>query len=188
MRSLSLGMTLAAALALLPAGTGQAGSMICFEAESATALTPPMVLVDAAKPAADAKLTPHAGASGDKYLTIPKGAGKPPDVGGDATYTFETTEAGTYFLWGRAWWIDACSSSFTMSIDGFPGFTFGKDGTFKTWHWVRSPLRLKQLELAAGKHTLKISNRQDGPALDQIVLCKEPRYVPVDIETVTPGK
>jgi hypothetical protein len=159
--------------------------MVCLEAESATKLTPPMRLVEIAKPPADAKTSPVAGASGGKYLEVPEGAGKPPAVGGDATFTFETAEAGTYFLWCRVWWPDGCGNSFSISIDGAPEFTFGEDATYKSWHWVKAPPKLKQLELAKGIHAMRIANREDGAILDQILLVKEKRYVPVDIETVT---
>ena len=169
----------------LTAFTAQAIDKVCLEAETATELTAPMRVVDAENPPAQAKAKPVAGASGNKYIEIPEGAGKPPDVLGDATFTFTIKKEGTYYLWARVYWPDGCGNSFGMSIDGAKAFTFGQDGTEKRWHWVQAPKRLKQLELEAGKHTLQVSNREDGAIVDQILLVNHKRYVPVAIEDPT---
>ncbi len=73
-----------------------------------------------------------------------------------------------------------------MSVDGNRSFSFGQDGTFKCWHWVKGPRRLKQLELKKGVHTLKLMNREDGVRVDQILLTTDRRYVPVGTEQATP--
>jgi len=144
-----------------------------------------MRLVDAANPPAGAKTAPVAGASGGKYLEIPEGVGKPPAVNGDAILSVDIPDDGTYFLWCWVWWPDGCGNSFGVSLDDAPAFTFGEDATYKSWHWVKSPPKLKQLDLTKGTHSLRISNREDGAVVDQILFVKEKRYVPVDIEAVT---
>jgi len=170
---------------MLVAMSAQAGKPVCFEAETATKLTPPLRLVEPGKPAAGEKMPLIKGASNERYLEIPEGVGKPPATGGDAEFAFDIPDAGTYYLWCRVWWLDGCGNSLGMNIDNAPAFTFGQDATYKTWHWVKAPLKLKQLDLNAGRHHLKISNREDGVALDQILFTQERRYVPVGIETVT---
>ena len=122
------------------------------------------------------------GAAGGVYLEIPQGAGKPPDVQGEAAFEFVVDKPGTYYLWARVWWLDGCGNSLGMSLNGEKEFTFGQDATYKQWHWVKAPARLSQLNLQAGKQTLKVANREDGVAIDQILITRNKRYVPVGIE------
>lgn len=162
-----------------------AGGRICLEAEACEAVTAPMRVVDEAGTNSAGAVT---GASGGKYLEIPKGAGNPPQVtAGEARFTFAIEEPGEYTLWGRVYWLSACNSSFTVQIDDSLPFTFGKDATFNAWHWIKQPPRLKQMTLTRGPHTLTFRNRQDGVKLDQVLLALDKRYVPVGIEDVTPA-
>ena len=158
-----------------------ADDRVCLEAEASEAVTAPMRVVDAA--GTNAGVVAVAGASGGKYLEIPDGAGHPPDMTrGDAVLPFEVDAAGDYVLWCRVYWLSECNSSFTMMLDDTLPFTFGKDATYNTWHWVKAPPRLKQLTLAKGKHRLTIRNRQDGVKLDQVLFVLDKRYVPVGVE------
>ena len=182
---MNLRFAVVCAAGIFAAAVAQAGKTVCFEAETATKLTPPLRLVEPGTPAASDKMPLIKGAAGNRYLEIPEGVGKPPETGGDAELSFDISEAGTYFLWCRVWWMDSCGNSLGISLDGATAFTFGQDATYKTWHWVRAPLKLKQLELSVGRHTLKISNREDGIAVDQFLFTQERRYVPVGIESVT---
>lgn len=168
---------------LLAQSSVSAGDRICMEAESSGGIVEPVRIVDATSNTASAV----AGASGGRYLEIPMGAGNPPKVNqGEAILPFEIVEPGEYTLWCRVYWISACNSSFTLSLDDALPFTFGKDATFLTWHWVKAPPRLKQLNLAKGKHVLTIRNRQDGVKLDQVLLALDKKHVPVGIEEATP--
>ena len=179
-------MVLIAGCAAFGGLMARAEDPVCFEAESAAAMTPPLRLVNATNNALPEVKSVIDGASGKAFLEIPKGAGKPPLVkGGEASYSFQAGDEGDYVLWCRVWWTDECGNSFTMRIDDTAPFSFGQDSTFKCWHWVKTPLRLKQMHLAKGQHSLRVSNREDGVRLDQILLTKNPKYVPVDIEKVT---
>jgi hypothetical protein len=170
----------------LIASSASAGGRVCLEAEASEPVVLPMRVVDVSATNAAGEVVP--GASGGKYLEIPKGAGNPPKVNeGEAKLAFEIDEPGDYTLWGRACWLSECNSSFTMSIDEALPFTFGKDATYKEWHWVKAPPRLKQLTLARGKHVLTIRNRQDGVRLDQVLFVLDRRYVPVGVEDLTPA-
>lgn len=125
------------------------------------------------------------GASG-AYLEIPEGAGNPPKLlAGKASFEFDTPEDGQYILWCRVWWEGECSNSYTVNIDDQPGFLFGEDATFKTWHWVKYPVSrtVAPIRLVKGKHTLVFHNREDGVRLDQVLLSTDKRFVPVDKET-----
>ncbi len=178
----------AGALLLATAMRVQADRIV-FEAESAVRIEPPMRVVRAAELPEDAKFVP--GASGDAYIEIPDGAGNPPEVtAGKAEYTVEITKAGVYVLWCRVYWEDSCGNSFTVQINDGPPFSFGQTGTYKAWHWVRSPPRIAVLNLPKGTHQLRFLNREDGIRIDQVVLSnhsdrRERRFVPVDIESVT---
>ncbi|MFO7870588.1 MAG: hypothetical protein R6V03_04055 [Kiritimatiellia bacterium] len=160
---------------------------ICFEAESARKIAPPMEVVRKAEDGPDAAKNPALkGASASCYIRIPEGAGNPPKVKkGEAVYSFEVSRPGVYFLWCRVWWPDECANSFTISVDGNPAFSFGGDATYKRWHWVSAPPTVKRVQLEAGKHVLRIKNREDGAAIDQILLAEAGRYVPVGREHET---
>lgn len=167
----------------LVAGTAWAGGRVCLEAETATALVAPMRVAEAGGTNADTV----AGASGGKYLEIPKDAGHPPAMtNGEARIAFTIDEPGDYTFWGRVYWLSACNSSFTLQIDDALPFTFGKDATFNAWHWVKQPPRLK-MTLAKGPHTLMVRNRQDGVKLDEVLFTIDKHYVPVGVEDVTSG-
>ncbi len=124
-------------------------------------------------------------ASGQACLEIPQGAGNPPEVNaGAAEFVFEIPQAGDYVLWCRVWWEDECGNSFTMQIDDHAPFVLGQNSTVQRWHWVKAPPRLKALSLTAGRHTLRVINREDGVRLDQLLLTRNPKFVPVGIERV----
>ena len=164
--------------------TGASGlDRVCFEAESAAAVTPPMAVVTGAVAAA---APAGKGASAGGYVEIAQGKGNPPEVdAGEAVYAFEAPAAGDYVLWCRVWWDNECGNSLTMVLDGGAPFSFGQDSTYECWHWAKSPPRLTQLTLQAGKHELRVKNREDGIKLDQVLLARNKRYVPVDVEKVT---
>lgn len=176
---LSLPMVLAVC-----AGNLHAADLVCFEAEATTNIVHPMRIAapeKAARPGSADEV------SQGKYVEIPEGAGYPPKVtAGEATWTFEIPAAGRYYLWCRARWDNECGNSISMSIDDAKPFTFGQDATYESWHWVRAPRRLAQLELTQGTHTLQAKNREDGVRIDQILLVRDKRYVPVGVEDTTP--
>lgn len=155
---------------------------ICFNADTATKVEAPMELAALPAVPADIRDLVSKGPASGKILLIAQGKGT---EGGVASYTFMVAEAGEYYLWCRTWWLDECGNSFFISLDDAKPFVFGEDSTLKSWHWVRAPLRLKQLTLEKGSHTLTFKNREDGPCLDQILLTSDKNYVPVDVENVT---
>ena len=167
------------------AATAAGASTICFEAEDVTEVAAPMRVGNKdTVPAGDREILQKA--SGQAYLEVPEKAGKPPEVNtGKASIRFNVPKSDTYILWIRAWWNDECGNSVTLAIDDARPFSFGQDATYKRWHWVRSPPRIKQLDLDKGAHTLHIINREDGIRLDQILFINTKRYIPVGTEDVT---
>jgi len=167
----------------------RAGEAICWDAASVETIEAPVAIVEAAQAPVDLRDKIAKGLSGTQYLEVAQGKGYPPNVvTGFATYPFTIAKEGVYYLWCRVWWLDECGNSFAIHIDDAKPFIFGEDATFKTWHWVRAPLRLKQLTLAPGAHTITFRIREDGVALNQVLLTPDKAYVPVDVEPVTAGK
>lgn len=173
-------LTIPAAIIAAPA------ARVCVEAESATDIEEPCYKVTSdAVPSGTEFIK---GASGETYLEIPEGRGNPPKVtNGKATIAVEVPKDGAYMLWARVWWEGECSNSFSVKIDDNAPILFGEDGTFKAWHWVKFPVArtAKPIQLAKGPHTIVFMNREDGVRIDQVVLCADRRWVPVDIEQVT---
>lgn len=143
-------------------------------------------------------------ASGKKCIRIREGAGKPPAVKGKAVCNFSVNSKGSYRLWGRRWWRDACGNSLSLSIKGespvkrvfgkkrkrgnaFSKHTFGEDSSYNLnalpWTWTKGDIYL----LDAGEYTLSIFNREDGIKLDQVLLVEiledgKAEYIPSEIE------
>ncbi len=99
---------------------------------------------------------------------------------GNARYTVNVPTAGVYQFWGRTWWYDACGNSFFIIVDSKPS-VYMEDATYQTWHWVKGP----KLTLSAGRHTIRIQNREDGARMDQFMLINSTQYVPTRVETRT---
>lgn len=196
MRSLTIGIA-CAALFLFGAFAACGGDVLCMEAEAAGVVVPHVRIAEAGKGAVEEAWGIVKGASGNSYIEVPQGKnpasplpGEPKadcvaSLVGEARYAFEVKSDGSHYMWCRVWWLDSCGNSFAVSIDGARPFTFGQDGTYRRWHWMKAPPRLTQLKLSKGRHTLRISNREDGIRLDQILFTKDRRYVPVGIEDVT---
>jgi hypothetical protein len=162
---------------LLVATVASAGMVkIVVEAGDYTSIKPSMV-----------KTTSTSDAIGNKdYIQIP--LRRPhattetgPADDGNAKYTIKVPSSGTYQLWTRTWWYDACGNSFFIVVDNKPA-VYVEDPTYQTWHWVKGP----KLQLSAGTHTIRIQNREDGARLDQFMLINTTRYVPTRVETRTP--
>ncbi len=168
------------AVALLAPATGRlfAGT-ICFDAQDANRIEPPVRIWDGGDDRAGMKVA--AEASGGKFIEIPEGAGDPPEVAGEAVYEFEIAQRGRYRFWGRAWWPNSCGNSFTWILNDDNPFVFGRGGTYEHWHWVHGMM----VTLQPGRHTLRVLNREDGARLDQILITRNPRFVPTGIEEVT---
>ncbi len=162
-----------------------AATVICLEAETAKMIEAPMVKVEAA--AVPKGVTLVKGASAGAYLEIPEGKGNPPKVTtGKAVYEIDIPADGEYVLWARVYWDGECSNSFGVKVGENKAFSFGQDATYKTWHWVRSPRRLKQLRFKKGKTVITFENREDGVRVDQIALSSNTRWVPVGVEKLRP--
>jgi hypothetical protein len=139
------------------------------------------------------------------------------DEGGSITFSFELRRDGDWYLWGRLFfpgsgtqlWKDDREprendpNSFYVSVDGAPERVFGnlkgdpetRSSWYRRWHWggdgsveVGKPQPLALGRLAAGRHTVRIRNRDSvetsslklAPRLDAICLSPDRDYRPRD--------
>ena len=109
-------------------------------------------------------------ASNARYVLLPDESGKGEEVGGKVKFKFEVDKGNKYRLWARVNWHDGCGNSFTVVMDGGPNLVLGEDCTYKTWQWVTIAGKEGEFRLAKGEHMLEFKNREDGAALDQILL------------------
>ena len=119
-------------------------------------------------------------------LRILDGKGVPPENEepsmkyGGALFEIEVPAAVKCKIWVRCWWDGSCGNTLNLQIDDEPrSTTIGNDGTYHTWHWLESP---KIYNLSAGKHSIRILNREDGIAFDQILITTDMEYYPQEIE------
>ncbi len=138
------------------AAQAAAAELICFEAELANRIEPVMEIWEDAEASGGRAVVIRQGASGGQAR---------PDANGKAVFRVPVPKAGRYRAWLRARWLDECSNSVELVPPGGVRFTI-TDTVFNRWHWVRSA----SFRLQEGHHTLELRNREDGIAVDQIIL------------------
>jgi len=110
---------------------------IIIEAEEGAAEAPMVLKPDDSDP----RQSEIHRASGGKYVHLPKDSGGGEEAGGKVTFEFEVDSDSPgrlpYVLWARVRWVDACSNTFKVVMDGGEARTIGGDRTYNTWQWVR---------------------------------------------------
>ena len=99
------------------------------------------------------------------------------DLPGKAYYDFEAPRDDTYYLFLRAKWYDSCGDSVWLRLDAgpFDGIedTIGEIDAHSyrwAWHPLMDKGQLKPFKLSAGKHTLVLATKEDGPLFDKVLL------------------
>ena len=96
--------------------------------------------------------------------------------GGYSTYSFNVPESGNYYIWGRVIAPHAGANSFYISTD---------NGSRIAWHIPQSTTWDWDMAFssyyAAGQHSIKVEQREYRTQLDQILLTKDPNYLPNDL-------
>lgn len=142
---------------------------ICFEAESATSVTPSL-----------AKMLPgkNGAYSGHGFIDIPIAA---PAKVGLATYKINVVVPGKYYLFARTVWAPGKGNSILVSVNNQERM-LGEDGTYARWHWTSNstPVRLKK-----GINTFVLTNRETGVRIDQFFLTNDSAYEPAKIRAAT---
>jgi hypothetical protein len=139
------------ALAAIPASA----ATLCFEAEHVNAMTRPWEIVE------------YPGASGGLAISLPEGGGTGGCFVGEpgtARYTLKVPEAGSWSVWLRVRWNGVCSNSVMLSVGRVRRRVSTK--TLGAWHWRRAGA----FPLKAGTVEIRLSNREDGVWVDQILL------------------
>ena len=157
---------------------------IWLEAESADTLTP------------DFETSNDASASSGEYIWVPEGTGWNPRKG-EATYTIHINTSGDYVIWGTTLASTGGNNSFFVQLDeSFEAlWTINLSDNWQ-WdavnHWGNGSEFNPEIDpvvftLAAGDHTLRIKQREDGTKLDRLLITNNMSYVPPYIDSVPPG-
>ena len=163
-------------LCLLVLPSAGAQERICFEAEHCNLLVRPFEIWE------------DATASGGRCLILREGAGASDaraDANGYAVFSIRVPRTGAYNVWGRALWRHVCSNSMYIAFgDGRRRKTIG-GGVLGRWAWRRGPT----VHLAAGEQLVWLKNREDGVAIDQIMMNLGPGTPPEGAKaTCVPGR
>jgi enterochelin esterase-like enzyme len=112
-------------------------------------------------------------ASNGEYLIVQSGLNStdsaPEDESGWIQLGFEVNRDAKYYLFGHVKCPSPDDDSFWIKIDDGPFLPANGLGT-RGWEWVKLP----SIELKPGEHQLTIAYREDGAALDQIVVTTYP--------------
>ncbi|MBL8214296.1 MAG: hypothetical protein JNK87_26485 [Bryobacterales bacterium] len=156
--------------------------LVSMEAESASTIARP----------------PHAwilrtgpGASGGNYLSAEPDSGIYHDTevsrAPEAIFAVRFTQTGTYQVWLRGKAPSVASDSVNVGLDGALVFTGQRLSNFVAGDWTWSHLAMDgaypiTINIAtAGLHTIHLWMREDGFAVDKIVLTKSTSFEPADL-------
>ncbi|NQZ66998.1 MAG: hypothetical protein HRT89_02905 [Lentisphaeria bacterium] len=124
------------------------------------------------------RVRPDASAARGFSLVLLEGEGNQESLGvGSATLSVNVDKAGTYDLWLHCLWRDSCSNSVRVNLADAPIFRTCESNIFNSWNWVNAG----QYELKAGANTLVIKEREDGIAIDQILVSADESYIPTAV-------
>jgi hypothetical protein len=171
------------------------------EIDGSAPLPPVLITVEAEQ--ADPLLWPLASlddenALGSQFISYPwdpdqslddrqalKRATPPADDAADglAVYQFEVPRTGIYRMWGRVITPTLDEDSFWVRIDDRDWIQWNDIAHLETWHWVDvRPYEERTdrypIPLDAGQHTLRISYRELGAKLDQMLFASDMDFVP----------
>jgi hypothetical protein len=106
-----------------------------------------------------------------------------PPSNGTATYTFNTTSAGTYKIWGRKIAPNTDGDSFWVQVDNGTWYKWNNIPLSSSWAWddmhnADAGNATVTWNLSAGAHTLKVAYREDGTKLDRLLITNDLSFVP----------
>lgn len=119
------------------------------------------------------KLASEPSSAAGSVLALPEGKGSD-TADGCAELPFVLATAGVYHAWVRVRWADSCGNSLGFQVDAAAETVVGQDAVFGTWHWVQAGA----FRLSPGDHRVTLKEREDGVAVDQILLSTDPAFVP----------
>ncbi len=92
-------------------------------------------------------------------------------------YNINVDESDSYRVWLRVKWTDEQGNSYAIDFDRetspewsqwLDDYVIGNNAVFGVWHWIS-----KEFELTQGLHTLVLQTREDGVALDRLLITND---------------
>ena len=157
---------------VIPSGEGEAAgncdetppsSEVCLEAECGTL-------------GADWEVTGDVTASNGTYIESPlTNYNRPSSTDQIASYNFDLSQNGFYYIWGRVQTAGSSGDSFWVRVDGGDWINWNGIQSTSGWTWVRvqdaaNGYQVVGFDLAEGNHTLEIAYRETGTILDKICI------------------
>lgn len=136
---------------------------------------PPRVWLEAEAGSLTDPMLVHADAD-STYVMVEDGLTDGPVTGDQGWVDLDVTvpQAATYVIWARVRAPDHGSNSFLVSVDGDEAEYWWIPPDSPDWRWLtvteRGPLTTKPYALSAGTHRLRFANREDGVALDRVLV------------------
>jgi hypothetical protein len=159
---------------VVPAGTGPAGPVQLWPEAEDAAITEPL------------RVERDVGASGSACVAVSPGheSQTAPPAEGHLTVRFDIPAAGEYRVWGRVIAPTLADDSFWVRMDDGPWYNWNQIPLGDVWHWddvhdsSHASVALTW-SLKPGAHTLTLAYREDGVALDRLLVTADPTFVPV---------
>jgi len=124
--------------------------------------------------------TLYEGCSRTGYMqSLPRGTNVASDISKSPRldYRVQFTQAGTVYLWGRAYAPTSAENSFHLGIDGQLLVDRVDVPTIGVWAWFAKAATSIQIP-APGVYTINYWLRESGCCIDKILLTTDPNYVP----------
>lgn len=109
-----------------------------------------------------------------------------------ATYSFETSRAGPHAIWARVRVHSDRHDSFWIRVDSTQWIRWNGIEQNDQWHWVQvrdadRDGRPVAFDLSSGEHELMLAQREDGIAIDQLLVTTDWNYQPRETGTPSPA-
>ena len=146
---------------------------------SETGLPPGSIVINAAScdPTAPFAIESVAGSAMGRSLVLSQGKGDKEHCQGQAAYTVSIPESGRYTVWLRVRWEDGCGNSISLRYGAdAQERVVGQDAVFGVWHWIS--VGLHDEPKAPCERVLTLGEREDGVAVDQILLVRDTAFMP----------
>ena len=109
----------------------------------------------------------------------------------EMTYEVDFSILGTYYVWARVWAPAAEDNSFHVGLNGVATASKMEVTTYNAWTWtnVNTKGKLATIGLTdAGENVINFWMREDGMAVDKIVLTTDANFVPTGTGPAESGR
>jgi hypothetical protein len=119
------------------------------------------------------EVRPDASAACGKIVVLAEGRATK-NLAGRILLEVDCPSAAARHAWARVRWNDSCGNSLALQFDDDPPIKVGQDALYRSWHWVG----IGELPVTRGTHTIVLSEREDGVAVDQLLLLTSAAVAP----------